>query len=341
MLKNKNYNALLHVWLIVLTILIALIIVVGGLTRLTNSGLSITEWELFKGVIPPTSSDEWLKYFNSYKEIPQYLLLNSSMSLEEFKYIFLWEYAHRLLARFIGLFFLIPFLFFLYLNILKKYLIIRLTNIFALILIQGTVGWYMVKSGLIENTSVSHYRLSIHLIIAFSIFSCLLWIILNSYNKTKKKFFFIKNKYSSLQILLILLFIQIILGAFVSGLDAGKIYQTWPLMNGSYFPNDVNFNNFNNFFNFDNPSTAQFFHRNIAYLIFLLSIYLGITIFKNQEFNLYKPYLFYMGIITIQVILGIFVLVSGANFYLASMHQISSIFLILSIISLYHRVNPS
>ena len=123
MLKNKNYNTIFQIWLISLTVLVGLIVVVGGLTRLTDSGLSITEWELFKGVLPPISNNDWLQYFESYKKIPQYSLLNSSMTLGEFKYIFFWEYAHRLLARFIGLFFLIPFLIFIFIDLFKKELI--------------------------------------------------------------------------------------------------------------------------------------------------------------------------------------------------------------------------
>ena len=334
MLKNKNYNIIFQTWLIAIATLVSLIIVVGGLTRLTDSGLSITEWELFKGIFFPISLENWNKYFESYKEIPQYSLLNNDMTLAEFKYIFFWEYAHRLLARFIGLFFLIPFLIFIFINFLKKYLIIRLSKVFILILIQGSIGWYMVKSGLVENTSVSHYRLSIHLFIAFSILSSIIWILLNFLNKTKKYFFQFNTNHISLKFLLILLFAQIIIGAFVSGLDAGKIYQTWPLMNEGYFPDDISLNNL---FNFSDPSYVQFLHRNIAYLIFFLSIYVGVVIYKKKLFNLYNIFLFYFLIIIIQIFLGILVLVSGANIYFASMHQISSIFLIVSAINLYYR----
>jgi len=334
MLKNKNYYKIFHIWLISLTFFVGLIIVVGGLTRLTDSGLSITEWELFKGVLPPTNSDDWIKYFESYKLIPQFSLLNSNMNLEEFKFIFLWEYAHRLLARFIGLFFIIPFLFFIFINVLTKKLILQLLNIFILILIQGSVGWYMVKSGLTENTSVSHYRLAIHLFIAFSILSSLIWLFLNSFNKTKKIFFQFNYNYIYLKLLLILLFVQIILGAFVSGLDAGRIYQTWPLMNDGYFPNDILLNNF---FNFNEPGVVQFFHRNIAYLIFFLSVYLGFKIFKRKEFNLYNNFLIYFLIIFVQILLGILVLISGLNIFIASMHQVSSIFLIAIALNLYYR----
>lgn len=338
MLKNKNYNTIFHIWLICLISLVCLIIIVGGLTRLTDSGLSITEWELFTGILPPTSPEKWIEYFVSYQQIPQYLLLNNNMSLEEFKFIFLWEYTHRLLARIIGIFFLIPFLFFTLFNIITKPLAIKLGNIFILILIQGSIGWYMVKSGLIENTSVSHYRLSVHLIIAFSILSALFWITLNSFNKTKKKFFQFDTKYIFLKILLILLFTQIVLGAFVSGLDAGRIYQTWPLMNGSYFPDDILLSDF---FNFNLPSFVQFFHRNLAYLIFIISIYIGFVIFKKKELNLYKNFIVYFLFIIAQVVLGVLVLISGASIYLASMHQISSILLIVAAINLYYHAISS
>ena len=338
MLKNKNFNTIFHIWLICLILLVCLIIIVGGLTRLTDSGLSITEWELFTGILPPTSPEKWTEYFVSYQQIPQYLLLNNNMSLEEFKFIFLWEYTHRLLARIIGIFFLIPFLFFTLFNIITKPLAIKLGNIFILILIQGSIGWYMVKSGLIENTSVSHYRLSVHLIIAFSILSALFWITLNSFNKTKKKFFQFDTKYIFLKILLILLFTQIVLGAFVSGLDAGRIYQTWPLMNGSYFPDDILLSDF---FNFNLPSFVQFFHRNLAYLIFIISIYIGFVIFKKKELNLYKNFIVYFLFIIAQVVLGVLVLISGASIYLASMHQISSILLIVAAINLYYHAISS
>ena len=334
MLKNKNYNTAYNIWLISLIILLSLIVIIGGLTRLTDSGLSITKWELFRGILPPITSKDWIDYFESYKKIPQYSLLNNSMSLDEFKYIFFWEYAHRLLARFIGLFFLIPFLFFIFMNVLTHNLTIQLSKVFILILLQGIIGWYMVTSGLVENTSVSHYRLSIHLLMAFSILSSLLWIFLNSFFKTEKKFFQLNFNDITLKILLFLMFIQIIFGAFVSGLDAGKVYQTWPLMNQSYFPDDASLGNL---FNLSQPSIVQFFHRNIAYLIFFLSIGVGFNIFIKKKAFLYRIFLFFFLTIITQVILGISVLITGVNLYLASMHQISSIFLIVAAINLYYR----
>ena len=333
MLNNNNYNNFFRIWLITLTFLVSLIIIVGGLTRLTNSGLSITEWELFKGIFPPINDKMWISYFESYKEIPQYLLLNSDMNLDQFKYIFLWEYSHRLLARFIGIFFLIPFLFFLFINLIKKKLLIRLILVLVLILLQGAVGWFMVKSGLVENTSVSHYRLSTHLFIAFTILSILVWTIYNFTIKKEINFFQLNLEHITLKILLFFIFIQIIVGAFVSGLDAGKVYQSWPLMNESYFPDDITVNNF---FNLNEPGVVQFLHRNIAYLILLLASYSGFIILKNRNVKQYKNFFIFFSFILVQIILGISVLITGANIYLASMHQISSIFLVIAVLRLYH-----
>jgi len=334
MLNNKKYHIFFLSWLTSLIVLVALIIVVGGLTRLTDSGLSITKWELFSGIFPPFSSTEWEKYFNLYKEIPQFILLNSKMSLDQFKTIFLWEYYHRLLGRFIGLVFLIPFLFLIYKNVLKKNLIIKLFFIFILILSQGLIGWYMVVSGLTNNISVSHYRLAFHLFTAFIIISSLMWILMNYYTNQNKKFLQLNSNFFILKILILLIFTQIFFGALVSGLDAGKIYQTWPLMNGGYFPDD---SNIENFFNLNNPSFVQFIHRNIAYLIFFLSIYLVYFIYKNKFRTLYNSCIFFFLIIILQIFLGVLVLYSNLNIYSASAHQISSIFLIAGSINLYHR----
>ena len=171
-LKNEDkFRNYFLAWLLCLIVLISLIIVVGGLTRITDSGLSITEWDLFSGIFPPTHLDEWEKYFLLYKQIPQYTLINYDMSLDEFKYIFLWEYYHRLLGRIIGITFLFPFLYFFYMKILNLRYQFNLSLILFLIILQGAVGWYMVKSGLVNNVTVSHYRLSLHLLIAFIILS--------------------------------------------------------------------------------------------------------------------------------------------------------------------------
>ena len=337
MLKNTKYETFFYYWIASLILLLSLMIIVGGLTRLTDSGLSITQWQLFSGILPPLNEIKWEYYFSLYKEIPQYILVNNNITIEDFKIIYLWEYAHRLLGRFIGLFFLLPLIYLIYKKVFVKKLKFNLIFIFCLILFQGFLGWYMVKSGLVNNVSVSHYRLSMHLSLAFIILSSLVWIYMN-YVRGSEKLFFNKNKnILSIQILFALIFCQIILGAFVSGLDAGKIYQTWPLMNSSFFPDDVVFVKLIDYLNFNNHSLVQFFHRNLAYIIFFLSIYIGFKIFKINNRQLLKIYLIFFIIILLQIFLGIMVLLSGAHLYLASLHQISSIFLIISSLNLYHR----
>jgi cytochrome c oxidase assembly protein subunit 15 len=308
--------------------MIILIILIGGLTRLTDSGLSITTWELFVGFLPPLTNDKWKDYFDLYKTIPEYSEQNSNMSLSEFKVIFWWEWGHRQLGRLIGLTVLLPLIYFTLKNglwILKKYGII-----FLLVCLQGFFGWYMVSSGLVDRIDVSHYRLSIHLVTAFLILSIIFWKLLRltqtkindiSFNLRLFKFFFI------------LLFIQLIIGAFVSGMDAGKLYNTWPLMGSSYFPDDSKYIEFLNINFFDNPSIVQFLHRNLAYLIVIIYIYLLILVFRDTNKNFRKPILIIGLSIFLQVILGVVTLLSGVKIIYASLHQINSILVILS--SLY------
>ena len=334
---EKKIDKLFLYWLIITLILVFFIIIIGGLTRLTNSGLSITEWELFKGILPPLNEKTWLIYFNLYKEIPQYKLLNNDMNLNDFKIIFYWEYLHRMIARIIGIFFLIPLLFFYYSKKINKFYMRICFLIFFLILFQGIVGWFMVKSGLIDNITVSHYRLAIHLIIAFIIISILFWLINNVIREKNILFLnFTKNNFFYL-FLIFLIFIQIILGAFVSGLDAGRIYQTWPYMGSSYIPNDITFYNFEDVINFNNHSLVQFYHRNFAYLILIYIFALSIYIFKKRLVYLFKPLKFLIFFLTIQIFLGIFTLLSNLDIFIASAHQISSVLLVFSAINLYYH----
>ncbi len=337
MIKNKKFELIFFYWLILLIFLLISMIAVGGLTRLTDSGLSITRWELFKGIIPPLNIETWQNYFSLYKKIPQYILINNQITLEEFKVIYYWEYLHRLLGRFIGLIFLLPFIYFIYKKILNKKTLYQLFSIFLLILTQGLIGWYMVKSGLTENISVSHYRLAIHLSIAFVILSSLVWILMNLIRNTGKNFFNFSKDYFILKTLIILFFFQIIIGAFVSGLDAGRIYNTWPLMNNNYFPNDIDIQSYRDIFNFNSHSLVQFFHRNLAYIIFFLSMVYGVSLFKSKKREVFNCYIIYFLLLLTQVFLGILVLLTGNNLYFASFHQISSIFLIISLLNLYHK----
>ena len=332
---DKKLNLLFLNWLITCFILIFSMIIIGGLTRLTDSGLSITEWELFSGILPPLSDSKWNDYFLLYKSIPQFKLINPNMTMDEFKVIFYWEYFHRVLGRVIGLSVLIPLLYFHFVKkINKKYLIINYTVLF-LIIFQGFIGWYMVTSGLVNDVTVSHYRLSIHLGVAFIIISIIFWQILNIRDSYFKNFFNLKIKNVPYFLLLILIFCQVIIGAFVSGLDAGKIYQTWPLMGSSYIPDDLIVNNFINYFDFDNHSLVQFYHRNLAYIISAYIIFLFLRVFIFKDYHLYKPVLILFIILLLQIFLGILTLKSDLHIMIASAHQISSV-LVLSSINLYY-----
>tara|TARA_E500000178_G_C16952309_1_gene721883 strand:- start:247 stop:1272 length:1026 start_codon:yes stop_codon:yes gene_type:complete len=334
--NEKKINKLFFNWLLTSLILVFLIIIVGGLTRLTNSGLSITEWELFKGILPPLNNTDWKFYFDQYKLIPQYQLLNFNMSLNEFKVIFYWEYIHRILARFIGLFFLIPLIYFYFSKKIKKEYLKICYLVFFLIALQGVIGWFMVKSGLTNNITVSHYRLSIHLSTAIIIISIIFWLIRNINLNKNKNFFKFSNTNLPFLLFIFLIFSQIIMGAFVSGLDAGKIYQTWPKMGETYIPNDLFLDNFKGIFEFDNHSLVQFYHRILAYLIILYSIILTIFIYKKKLTDMYKPIKILIFFLFLQILLGILTLISGLNIYLASLHQITSVLLVFSALNLYY-----
>ena len=323
--QNNNLNTKLKIWMISLLVMIMLIILVGGLTRLTDSGLSITTWELFAGLFPPLSNARWIDYFNLYKTIPEYSEQNFNMTLSEFKIIFWWEWAHRQLGRLIGLSVLLPMIYFTIRYgrwILKEYFII-----FLLVCIQGIIGWYMVASGLVDRVDVSHYRLSLHLVTAFIILSIVFWKFLKLTNLKVNE---ISIKLNSIKFFLFLIFLQLIIGAFVSGMDAGKVYNTWPLMGSSYFPDDSKFAEFLKITLFDNPSIVQFIHRNLAYLIVLIYLYMLYLVFKNGNIKLRLPLLIIGVSLLLQIVLGVLTILSGVKMIYASLHQINSILIILS-----------
>jgi len=335
-IENNKMNNYISFWLGFMFFIISIMIAVGGLTRLTDSGLSITEWQLFSGFLPPLNSADWNNYFELYKEIPEFKEQNYLMTLQEFKIIFWWEWAHRFLGRLIGILFLIPLLVFTYKVGFKK--LFNLYLIFALICFQGFIGWYMVSSGLIDRVDVSHFRLSVHLIIAFLIISLILW----NYLIIKVKINFNKKiNYLFPLIFLLLIFCQITIGAFVSGMDAGQIYNSWPLMGLSFFPDDNNIINLFKFSAFSDPSLVQFMHRNLAYVIMIFYLIILYKIYNKKIINLYYSVNVVGLILIIQIFLGIFTLLYGAQIVLASMHQISSIFLVSSsVYLLYLNTNP-
>ena len=328
---NPKINNQISIWLITMFWIVSFMIVIGGLTRLTDSGLSITEWQLFSGILPPLNEEDWILYFKLYKEIPEFKLQNFNMTMNDFKFIFWWEWIHRILGRIIGIGFLIPLIYFSFRVKISK--LLNLYLIFLLICFQGFIGWYMVSSGLVDRVDVSHFRLSVHLLIAFVILSLIFWNYLKISNKKD-----IYNKMNPLIPLffLTLIFLQIVIGAFVSGMDAGKIYNSWPLMGDNYFPDDNNLINLFKLSAFSEPSLTQFIHRNLAYLIGIFYLLIFYKIYKNKMYDLYNSVNILGFFIILQIILGIITVIYGAQIYVASMHQISSIFLVSSSIYFFY-----
>ena len=333
--NSDNYIKYLKLWLITLFLLIVTMVGVGGLTRLTDSGLSITAWELFTGILPPFNIDQWNDYFSEYKKIPEYQNINFGMSLSEFKIIFYWEYAHRLLARIVGLFSILPLIFFTFKFNNNKFYSNKYYLIFILVCLQGFMGWYMVSSGLIENNDVSHFRLSLHLSLALFLICLIFWYVLDLsvINKFKKRL-------SNLLLFLILFFIiiQIILGSFLSGLDGGLLYNSWPDMNGSFYPDDVSVKDYFSYNLFYNPSIIQFFHRITAYILIIFVIFLNYSFFKKKLH--FSNILFFDFAILLQIFLGIITLISGVEIKYASLHQLGSILVLSSyLLILYKNTN--
>ena len=321
--RNPNINNQLSLWLLIMFFFISTMIIVGGLTRLTDSGLSITEWQLFSGLLPPLNENDWIKYFNLYKKIPEFKLQNFNMTIEEFKVIFWWEWVHRFMGRLIGLGYLIPLIYFSFKIKFSK--LLNLYFIFLLICLQGFIGWYMVSSGLVNRVDVSHFRLSIHLLMAFFILSLIFW----NYLKIKGN----QNNSNEINIFipltfLALVFTQIVIGAFVSGMDAGKIYNSWPLMGETYFPSDNSLSNLLKLSAFSDPSLVQFLHRNLAYIIIIFYLFILFKIYKERIYLLYKSINFLGFFIFLQIVLGVLTVLHGAQLYLAAMHQLSSVFLV-------------
>ena len=326
------YTKVIRLWLITMFLMVIVIIVVGGLTRLTDSGLSITEWELFKGILPPLNIDDWNFYSSEYKKNPEFASINNNMNLKEFKVIYYWEYIHRLIARLVGLVSIIP-LIFIYFKYKKKLTYdSKYFLIFLLICFQGFLGWFMVKSGLINNTDVSHYRLASHLCLALIILSLTFWFILQNLeiNKFIKK---INNKF--LIIFLIIIFIQIILGAFLAGLNGGLLYNSWPDMNGNFLPNDIIKTDLYLFKSLNNPSVIQFYHRLMAYILliflFVLNYFFYIHKIKTKAIILLNLTILF------QMILGILTLITGVKIYYASLHQLGSVFVLTSFLLIFFK----
>ena len=328
MYKSENFQ--ISLWLVSLMSIILLMIIVGGLTRLTESGLSMVDWRLFMGTIPPLSHGDWLKVFEDYKQYPEYQIKNINMTLSEFKYIFWWEYGHRVLGRLIGIIFIIPFIYF----ALKKYFSNEELYSYSFLLFlggaQGIIGWWMVKSGLDINPYVSHLRLAVHLIIAQIILSLIAYLFLkrldigiykNNFSSHKTFFIFFN----------IIIFFTVIYGAFMAGLDAGKSFNTWPKMGDNYIPENLIFIEDRLFGFIDNSVFIHFFHRALAYLSFLTILYMCFKHFKGIE-NKYQKihFLIVLFLVLIQLFIGVFVVLSNVQVSLGSIHQIIGTLLFVS-----------
>ena len=311
-----------RVWLIAVALLIAAMVLIGGATRLTESGLSIVEWKPVTGALPPLSQSEWTQAFEAYKKIPQYRQMNAGMSLEQFKTIFWWEWSHRLLGRVIGAAFLLPFLYFLWRGVFGPELKRRLWGIFGLGALQGAVGWWMVASGLSERVEVSQYRLATHLVLALLIFAAIVWT-LRRIGETGPSVAPLRLKITTV-VLLVTTFVQLYLGALVAGLRAGKIYNTWPDIDGGFIPSTARL-----FFDapwwrnlFENTLTVQFEHRMVAYTLFVLAILHAVDAVRSRaDRAVIGGALWLLGIVALQATLGILTLLNQVPMDLALTHQ--------------------
>jgi cytochrome c oxidase assembly protein subunit 15 len=313
-------------WLIAVAALIALMVLVGGATRLTESGLSIVEWKPVSGTLPPLSQEQWTQAFDAYKTIPQYRELNAGMSLHEFKTIFWWEWSHRLLGRVIGGVYLLPFLWFLWRGALNAELKRRLWIIFGLGAMQGGVGWWMVASGLSQRVEVSQYRLATHLVLALLIFAAIVW--------TARRLADPAPLPASLRlkitggVLLVVTFVQLYFGALVAGLRAGRLYNTWPEIDGGLIPSAARL-----WFDapwwrnlFDNPLTVQFEHRMTAYVLLALAVLHAIdAVGSRAGAAAVNGALALTAAIAVQAMLGILTLLYQVPIPLALAHQATAI----------------
>ena len=334
-------------WLYSGCAMIFIMVVVGGITRLTGSGLSMVEWKPVMGFLPPIGEAEWLDVFQKYKATPEWQYKNSWMNLTDFKGIFFWEYFHRVWGRLIGLVFLLPFLFFLAKGRLKGKLLKNCLIIFGLGGLQGFIGWFMVKSGLRDIPEVSHYRLALHLCTAFFLYCYILWVATNLLLGTEdstSKSKFSKLKYSTAnKVLLILVLIQIIYGAFMSGLKAGFRFPTFPLMEGKLYAPYM-FDNESFFLNFiENKDMIQFIHRYLAMAVAVYGIYLAMKIFKNiSDLHVRNGSIALIAAIAMQFIFGVITIMAFSKgevpVFWGTVHQAGALVLLTAAVFLQNRL---
>lgn len=345
--SHRHSNAVRN-WLWIGVFMITIQVMIGGITRLTGSGLSITKWEIAIGTFPPVGEVEWNEAFELYKQTPQYHKINKGMELSEFKFIYFWEYFHRLWARSLGFVFIIPFCWFLVKKQIKKSLMIDLIVIVLLGGLVGIFGWIMVASGLINRPWVNAYKLTIHLNLAFLVYAYLFWTTLKV-TFPKRRAIVIGKKIGTLKIINVLLIVQLLLGGVVSGMKAGLAFPTWPLMNGTYIPFDLlegsNWT-WNNMIEYDSHAFAaaffQFFHRNIAYLIFILGFVIFFKWTKALKNNSYffNVVMIFIGALCFQVFIGILTVMNckgSLPVFLGVTHQLGAVLIISSLLYMNYR----
>jgi cytochrome c oxidase assembly protein subunit 15 len=327
MYSMERTNKIVVIWLYTGLLMVLLMVVIGGITRLTHSGLSMVDWELIGGVLPPLSEEAWQTTFEKYKQFPEYKKTNFGMELSEFKSIFFWEYFHRILGRLLGVIFIVPYFLFLLKGWIKKELKLKLFFLLLLGALQGGIGWFMVKSGLVDRPSVSHFRLAIHLSAAFSLIVYIYWLILDFTKVSRKE----ENGVKKLALgFLGLVIIQIIYGAFTAGLKAGLICATFPDMCGSFLPASFGTLDFLN-----NPANIQFVHRCIAWLVFFYAIVVWVKVRKSAIENNVGHFI--LVAVCLQFLLGVGTLLFFVPVSLAVIHQVGAAFLLLSVIRLIYK----
>lgn len=319
-------------WLLAVAAMVLLIVVVGGITRLTESGLSMVRWEPISGAVPPLNAEQWNAEFAAYKATPEYAKVNRGMSLGEFKQIFFWEYLHRLIGRLIGVVFAVPLIWFAMKRAIPRGYGWRLTALLALGGLQGAIGWWMVASGLIDRPDVSHVRLAIHLLAALFIFSGLIWTALDLRALARDANARPARMTGVAAAAIAILVLQILLGAFTAGLDAGFAFAEWPLMGGHFFPEGVPLIEpaWRNLI--DQPIVVQFVHRWFAWIAAAAAIYLAI---RAKRAGVQRMWLIH-ALVTLQILLGIATLLTGVAIPIAVAHQFTAALLLAALVVAAH-----
>lgn len=338
MKKENNY---VIIWLLSGCLLLFMMVVVGGITRLTNSGLSMTDWHLVTDTFPPLTAEKWTQAFEEYKKFPEYQKINihNDFTLSDYKFIYFWEWFHRFIGRIIGLAFIVPFVYFLFRKRLSAATIKKCVILLFMGAFQGFLGWFMVKSGLVNDPDVSHFRLALHLTFAFITFAYTLWVALDLIYPEKKKIE--KSLRTIARVALVLLLLQIIYGGFVAGLNAGLIHNHWPLMSDGQFIHDSVFLEQKNLLlSFtEGKSGVQFVHRTLAYFVvgMIVLLYFKSTHFTldNSQTNGIKALLF---LVFVQFGLGVLTLLYGVPLWLGLTHQVCAFFLLTAMTYTLHRL---